>query len=176
MRRLLVVPWIAFLLFAILFAPSKLDSDVLEMSKRLTLFDWPEPALCGLWYATGTLLFIHATYYFAERPQHRPHPVLVLVASPWLGALLLLPYYALRRPDPTREPWGWPWRLLRGVLVVELVGFVLYGLIAGNLEALWSEVTHRRFSSFLLVDSVTLLALLTFARSAGVSQLPVRDR
>ena len=166
MRRLLLVPWVAFLLFASLLAPSRLESDVLEMSKRLTLFDGPDAALCGLWYATGTLLFIHATYYFAERPQHRPHPLLVLAASALFGALLLLPYYALRTPHPTREPWAWPWRLLRVVLLVELIGFVLYGVIAGDLHALWYEVTYRRFSSFLLVDSVTLLALLAFARSA----------
>lgn len=162
MRRLLLVPWIAFLLFAIAFAPSALDSDVLEMSKRLTLFD-AEPALCGLWYATGTLLFVHGTYYFAERPQHRPHPLIVLVVSPLLGALALLPYYALRRPDPARQPWGWPWRLLRIVLAIEFVGFLGYGVIAGDLAALWYEITHRRFSSFLAVDCVLLLALLATA-------------
>lgn len=162
MRRLLLLPWLAFLVFAIVLAPSKIDSDVLEMTKRLTLFDG-DPAVCALWYATGTLLFVHATYYFAERPQHRPHPLIVLGVSPWFGALVLLPYYALRLPAPERQPWPWPWRLLRGVLLVELVGFVLYGAIAGDVHVLWHEVTHRRFSSFLLVDCVTLLVLLAFA-------------
>ena len=131
MRRWLLLPWVAFLVFAIVLAPSELESDVLSMSKQLTLFDGP-PALCGLWYATGTLLFLHATYYFAERPQHRPHPLLVLLVSPWFGALALLPYYALRTPAPEREPWGWPWRWLRLLLVAELVGFVLYGQLGPN--------------------------------------------
>src|SRR5688500_19974112 len=81
MRGWLLLVWFAFLLFAIVFAPSQLETDILEMSKRLTLFDWHDPALCALWYATGTVLFVHATFYFAERPQHRPHPALVLVRS-----------------------------------------------------------------------------------------------
>jgi hypothetical protein len=167
MRRLLLVPWVAFLVFAIVLAPSTLESDVLAMSARLTLFD-ADPALCGLWYATGTLLFIHATYYFAEQPQYRPHPLLVLAVSPLFGALALLPYYALRRPHPTRKPWAWPWRLLRGVLLVELVAFVVYGLVAGDVNVLVYEITHRRFTSFLFVDSVMLLALLAYARRRAV--------
>lgn len=161
MRVGLLLLWVAFLVFAVL-APSTLESDVLEMSKRLTLFDWPNPALTGLWYATGTLLFVHATYYFAQR--YRPHPLLVLIVSPLFGALVLLPYYALRRPHPTREPWSLPWRLLRIVLVLEFVGFLAYGAIAGELGALWDDVTHRKFSSFLLVDCVLLLSLLLVAR------------
>jgi hypothetical protein len=159
-RAWLWIPWGAFLLFATVLAPSELPSDVLEMSKRLTLFDWPEPALTGLWYATGTLLFLHATFYFAERPQHVPHSLLVLIVSPLLGALVMLPYYALRRPHPTREPWRLPWRLLRVVLALEFVGFLAYGAIAGDVGALWDEITHRRFSAFLIVDCVILLALL----------------
>jgi RsiW-degrading membrane proteinase PrsW (M82 family) len=162
MRRWLLIPWGALLVWATMLAPSNLESDWLEMSRRLTLFE-ADPALCGLWYATGTLLFLHGTYYFAERPQHRPHPLLVLVASPLLGALLLLPYYALRTPS-VREPWSWPWRLLRGLLVAELVGFVLYGVLAGDLRVLWYEITHRGFSSFLFVDCLTLAALLGYAR------------
>lgn len=163
MRIGLLVLWVAFLVFAVL-APSELESDVLEMSKRLTLFDGPDPALTGLWYATGTLLFIHATYYFAERPQHRPHPLLVLIVSPLFGALVMLPYYALRRPHPTRAPWSLPWRLLRIVLLLEFAGFLIYGAVAGDLGALWADITHRRFSSFLLVDCVLLLSLLLVAR------------
>jgi hypothetical protein len=80
----------------------------------------------------------------------------------------MLPYYALRRIDPTREPWSWPWRLLRYILLVEFVGFVLYGVVAGDLGELWYEITHRRFSSFLIIDCVLLLALLPLARSAPI--------
>ena len=164
MRRWLLLVWLAFLVFATVFAPSELETDILEMSKRLTLFDWHNPALCALWYATGTVLFGHATFYFAERPQHRPHPMLVLVLSPIFGALLMLPYYALRKVDPTRAPWSWPWRLLRYILLVEFLGFVLYGVVAGDLGELWYEITHRRFSSFLFIDCLLLLALLLVAR------------
>jgi hypothetical protein len=169
MCRWLLLVWFAFLVFATVFAPSQLETDILEMSKRLTLFDWHNPALCGLWYATGTVLFGHATFYFAERSQHRPHPMLVLMLSPIFGALLMLPYYALRQVDPTRAPWSLPWRLLRYILVVEFVGFVLYGVIAGDLAELWYEITHRRFSSFLVIDFVLLLALLPFARSSTIA-------
>jgi hypothetical protein len=159
-RRALLPVWAALLVHTILFAPSSLPSDVLEMTRRLTLFDGPDPALCALWYVTGIMLFLHATIYMAERPQHRPHPLPVLLMSPLLGSLVLLPYYALRRRDASRQPWRWPWRLLRAVLLAELVGFSLYGLIAGDPGALWVEVTHRRFSHFLLIDCAILVALL----------------
>ena len=49
---------------------------------------------------------------------------------------------------------------MRTVLLVELVGFSLYGWIAGDLTALWYEVTHRRFSCFLIIDCAILVALL----------------
>jgi hypothetical protein len=89
--------------------------------------------------------------------------IVVLVLSPIFGALVLLPYYALREVDPTRAPWSWPWRLLRSILLVELVGFVVYGAVVGDLGELWHEITHRRFSSFLVVDCILLLALLPLA-------------
>jgi hypothetical protein len=166
MRRTLLVVWVALVVHTVVFAPAALPSPMLELGRRLTLFDWPERALPALWYATGAVLFLHATFYLAERPQHRPHPLPVLLASPIFGSLILLPYYALRRREPVRQPWRWPWRLLRYVLIVELVGFSLYGLLAGDLAALWHEVTHRRFSHFLLIDCAIMLALLP-AMAAG---------
>lgn len=159
-RALLLSLLALFLLETLFLAPAALPTDLLGLSLRLTRFDWPEPALCGLWYATGVLLFLHATYYFSERPQHAPHPLLVLVLSPIFGSLLLLPYYAFRRPAPAREPWRLPWSLLRAVLFVELAGFLLYGIIAGDPSALWLEITQRQFSHFLVIDFVILAATL----------------
>jgi hypothetical protein len=159
-RALLLSAWALFIVVTLFLGPSALPSDLLDMSRRLTLFDWPEPVLTGLWYATGVLLFLHATYYLSERPQHAPHPLPVLILSPLFGSLLLLPYYALRRPAPARQPWPWPWKLLRYVLIAELVGFLLFGIIAGDLATLWREIAQRRFSYFLFVDFLTLAALL----------------
>lgn len=159
-RTLLLAIWALFIVETLLLGPSALPSDLLGMSRQLTLFAWPEPALCGLWYATGVLLFLHATYYFSERPQHTPHPLLVLLLSPLFGSAVLLPYYAFRRPAPARAPWRWPWKLLRYVLLIELAGFTLYGIVLGDLSALWREIAQRKFSHFLFVDFVTLAALL----------------
>ncbi len=158
-RFALVVTWLAFLVDTIFLAPSTLPSP-LDLAWRLTLFDWPEPALISLWYCTGVVLFLHPTFTMAESPQSRPRGSTLLLPGVLFGSLLLLPYYAFRRVAPDHAPWRWPWRLLRGILLVELLGFAAYGIIGGNFAALWREVTERRFSHFLFLDFLLLSALL----------------
>jgi hypothetical protein len=158
----LLAAWIAFLADVVL-APSSLPST-LDMATRLTVFDWPEPSLVALWYATGSVIFLHTTYYASERPQAKPHPLLVLPLAIVFGSAAMLPYYAWRRPDPAREPWRLPWRALRTVLVLELVAALAYGLARGDLSALWTEVTQRRFSHVLAVDFAMLSVLLIARR------------
>jgi len=170
-RRLLWLAWIGLVVDTIFFAPSALPSP-LDLGWRLTAFQWGEPSLVALWYATGIVLFLHATCLLAEEPLSFPHPLWMLVLSPIFGSLVTLPYYALRRPDPRRAAWRWPFAALRAVLIAELIGFALYGAIAGDLRALWHEVGARRFSHFLLADFALLSAQLALLASGALTPGP----
>jgi hypothetical protein len=164
-RRLLILIWLMLIADTVFFAPSELPSP-LEMGWRLVVFDWPEPGLVALYYATGIILFMHAAFLLAETRQSKPHALPVLLVSPLFGSFIMLPFYALRRRGPARVPSRLPWRLLRYLLLGELVAAALYATLVGNLGALWHDITHRRFSHVLLVDFV-LLSLLLLLLIAG---------
>jgi hypothetical protein len=170
-RRLLLLIWLMLIVDAVFLAPSELPSS-LEMGWRLVVFDWPEPGLIALYYATGILLFLHASFLLSETRYSQPHALPVLLLSPLFGSFIMLPFYALRRLGPARVPRRLPWRVLRYVLLGELLAAALYAVLAGNLGALGHDITHRRFSHVLLVDFVLLSGLLLLL-SAG--KLAPRD-
>lgn len=170
---LLLATWVGLLIDLIWLAPSRLPSS-LELFVRAAAFDRRtfDPSVIGLFYATGIVVTLHASLVWAEDYASTPHPVVLVILGYAFGSLFFLPYYAWRRAGQKR-PSVRPWPaspFIRGVLVLELAAACAYAIVAGSFANLWSEVSGRWFSHFLLLDFITLVALLILLRAGKLTR------
>jgi hypothetical protein len=166
---LLIAVWAFMLVDLVWLAPSRLPSS-LDLFVRALTFDRRtfDPALIGLFYATGSLVTLHASLVWAEEYDSKPHPLLLVLIGYAFGSLFFLPYYAWRRAGQRRPgPRPWPAApVTRWILALELLAAGGYAIVAGRFANLRNEVTGRWFSHFLLMDFV-VLSLLLLALRAG---------
>jgi hypothetical protein len=167
-KVLLTAVWMLFVGDLLWLAPSRLPSP-LQLFVRAVVFDTStfDPSILGLFYATGVVVTLHASFVWAEEYESRPHPIALVLLGNALGSVFFLPFYAWRRTGPKREgPPPWPAsKALRWILVLELAAALAYASIAGSFAALRAEVTGRWFSHYLVIDFVVLsLLLLVHAR------------
>jgi hypothetical protein len=167
--------WVLMLVDLLWLAPSRLPSS-LDLFVRAVLFDRRtfDPALIGLFYATGILVTLHASLVWAEEYDTKPHPIALLPIGYAFGSLFFLPYYAWRRAGQKR-PSVRPWLaapVTRWVLGLELLVAGGYAIVAGRFASLWTEVTGRWFSHFLLMDFFVLLLLLLALRAGKLAPNP----
>jgi hypothetical protein len=165
---LLTVVWVAMLVDLAWLAPHRLPSP-LALYVRAVVFDRGtfDPALIGLFYATGALVTLHASLVWAEEYETRPHPIAIVLIGYAFGSLFFLPWYAWRRAGQKRlgaRPWAAA-PVTRWVLGFELLVAGGYAIVAGRFANLWTEVTGRWFSHFLAIDFCVLLLLLVALRA-----------
>jgi hypothetical protein len=152
-------------------APSRLPSS-LELFVRAAVFDRGtfDPALIGLFYATGVVVTLHASLVWAEEYDSQPHPIALVLLGYALGSLFFLPWYAWRRAGQKRTTRPWPAApMTRWILGLELAAALGYAVVAGRFANLWTEVSERRFSHFLLADFVVLSMLLIALRAGKLA-------
>jgi hypothetical protein len=176
---LLIATWVLMLIDLLWLAPSRLPSS-LDLFVRAALFDRRtfDPALIGLFYATGVLVTLHASLVWAEEYESKPHPIALVLIGYALGSLFFLPYYAFRRSGSPR-PSGRPWPaapVIRWILGLELLVAGGYAIVAGRFANLWTEVTERWFSHFLLMDFVVLFLLLLALRAGKLAPIKASSR
>ena len=171
---LLVAAWVFMLVDLLWLAPSRLPSS-LDLFVRALTFDRRtfDPALIGLFYATGIVVTLHASFVWAEEYESSPHPIALVLIGYAFGSLFFLPWYAWRRAGQ-RRPSARPWPaepVVRWILGLELLGAIGYAIVAGRFANLWTEVTERWFSHFLLVDFLILVVLLLALRAGKLAPI-----
>jgi hypothetical protein len=171
---LLIGTWGVMLVDLIWLAPSRLPSS-LDLFVRAAAFDRStfDPAMIGLFYATGILVTLHASLVWAEDHETKPHPLALVLLGYAFGCLFFLPYYAFRRAGQRRnDPRPWPARpIIRWILLFELLVAGGYAIVAGHAASLWNEVSGRWFSHFLLLDFCILLLLLIAQRAGKLAPI-----
>jgi hypothetical protein len=175
---LLIATWLAMLVDVVWLAPSRLPSS-LDLFVRALVFDRRtfDPALIGLFYATGILVTLHASLVWAEEYDSQPHPIALVLIGYAFGSLFFLPYYAWRRAGRRRpSPRPWPAApVTRWILGLELLAAGGYAMVAGHFANLWTEVTGRWFSHFLFLDFCILLLLLLALRAGKLAPMGPAD-
>ncbi len=155
--------WIGFVSYAFLLAPPN-QPDTFELIQRLSSGDWDgiNPLIIALFNLMGIWPMIYACLLLADGRDQNLRAWPFLVGSFGLGAFTLLPYLALRQPNPTFT--GAKTVLIRildaritGVLLAAgAIALLVYGFSQGN----WADYVHewqtRRFVHVMSLDFVLL--------------------
>lgn len=185
MRQTLILwlIWLCFIGYAFAFAPPN-HPDTLALIQDLSTGQWSEinPAIVALFNAMGIWPLIYSALLFADgRGQSLPAWPFA-VGSFAFGAFALLPYLALRHPNPTfrREPdrlirlldsrWlGW-------AIAIGTVGLLTYGAIWGDWSDFVQQWQNSRFIHVMSLDFCLLCGLVGTLLGDDMARRSLSDR
>ncbi|MGP1386237.1 MAG: DUF2834 domain-containing protein [Thainema sp.] len=155
--------WIGFVSYAVLLAPPN-QPDTFDLILRLSTGDWQgiNPLIIALFNLMGIWPMIYACLLLADGRNQKLWAWPFLIGSFGLGAFTLLPYLALRQPNPMfTGSKNWLIRILdariTGVLLaVGAIALLIYGFSQGNWSDYIYEWQTRRFVHVMSLDFVLL--------------------
>lgn len=155
--------WVGFASYAFVLAPPD-QPDTLELIKNLSTgqVEGINPLIIALFNIMGLWPLIYCCVLFLDGRGQKLPAWLFATASFGVGAFALLPYLALRQPNPSFEGQkNWflkifDSRYLGAILATGAIGLVSYGLTEGN----WSDFVQQwQTSRFIHVMSLDFCLL-----------------
>ncbi|MGJ3247091.1 MAG: DUF2834 domain-containing protein [Elainellaceae cyanobacterium] len=166
-KRLLAgVIWIGFIGYAFLLAPPD-QPNTWPLIQQLSTGDWDDinPLIVSLFNLMGVWPLIYCCVLVADGQGQRVPAWIFLLGSFAVGAFALLPYLALRQPNPTFAGPKNLWLKLLDSRITGLAiatgasGFLAYGLIAGDWGAFIQQWQTSRFIHVMSLDFCLLCVL-----------------
>ncbi|NJN85730.1 MAG: DUF2834 domain-containing protein [Leptolyngbyaceae cyanobacterium SL_7_1] len=158
--------WIGFIAYASLLAPPN-DPDTIDLITELSTGRWDgiNPLVIALFNIMGVFPMIYSSVLLLDGRGQKTPAWIFVVGSFAVGAFAILPYLALRRPNPTfvgEKNWLLKWLDSRwnGIaLTLGSIGLLVYGLTAGNWADFVQQWQSSRFIHVMSLD-FCLLCLL----------------
>ncbi|MDX1978311.1 MAG: DUF2834 domain-containing protein [Pseudanabaenaceae cyanobacterium bins.68] len=162
--------WLSFGIYAFGFAPPE-AGNTSELIQDLIAGKWQQinPVVVALFNLMGVLPAMYAAILFADGKGQKVPASWFVLLSFGIGAFGLLPYFALRQPNPTfdgtKNFWirFWDSRLTGLGLTAIAITLLIYGLKTGDFGANWADyVVQFRTNRFIHVMTLDfgLLCLL----------------
>lgn len=159
--------WLGFILYAFLLAPPD-DPQTLPLIQDLATGNWDgiNPLVVALFNVLGLLPVAYASFLLPDGHGQRIRAFPFALAAFAVGAFALLPYLALRQPNPTApNPKSTLLKLLdtrwTGALVsLGIVTLLLYGTTQGNWSDFWQQWQTSRFVHVMSLDFVLTCLLV----------------
>ncbi len=159
--------WVAFLGYATVLAPPD-QPETLDLIVNMSTGEWDgiNPAILALFNLMGIWPFLYLMFLYSDGRGQRLPAALFGVVSFATGAFAILPYLALRRPNPGfAGPVGWWLRIhdsrwLGVVLLVASVVLVGWGVTAGDWGDFVSQWQTSRFIHVMSLDFLMLSGLI----------------
>lgn len=158
--------WLSFISYAFFFAPPN-QQDTFDLIVDLSTGNWQgiNPLIISLFNLMGILPMIYACFLFIDGKGQKIWAWLFAITSFGVGAFALLPYLALRQPNPD---WQGEKNLLLKILDSPVTGIALtvgtivllsFGLLYGN----WADFIQQwQTSRFIHVMSLDFCILCLF--------------
>lgn len=158
--------WLGFIIYAFVFAPPD-RADNFELIKNLCIGQWQgiNPLVIALFYLMGVWPMIYSAVLFTDGRGQKIPAWPFATASFAVGAFALLPYLALRTPNP--QFIGKKNGLIKQIdarstgifLAIAALILVIYGLVAGDWSNFGQQWQTSRFIHVMSLD-FCLLCLL----------------
>ncbi len=155
--------WLAFVIYSFGFSPPD-QPETLELIQRLIAGPWQgiNPLIVALFNIMGIWPLAYACVLFADGRGQKIPAWPFVIGSFALGAFALIPYLALRQPNPGfvgeigKGLKFWESRGLAIGLLMGGLGLLIYGLLEGN----WADfVVQWQTSRFIHVMSLDFCVL-----------------
>ena len=175
--------WIGFVLYAFLFAPPD-RSDTLALIQSLSTGNVQgiNPLIVALFNIMGILPLLYACMiYFDGRGQKLP-AWLFSAASFGVGIFALLPYMALRQPNPSFAGEKNLWlkitdsRWLGGAIALGAVALLTYGISQGNWQDFVQQWQTSRFIHVMSLDFCLLCLLFPVLLPDDMARRGLKDQ
>ncbi|MEX0267651.1 DUF2834 domain-containing protein [Leptolyngbyaceae cyanobacterium UHCC 1019] len=158
--------WLGFVIYAFGFAPPD-QPDTLDLIKRLSTaqVEGINPLIVALFNIMGVLPVMYACLLYADGRGQRLPAWAFSTASFAVGAFALLPYLALRQPNPSFEgKKTWLIKLLDSRILgvgvaIAAISLVTYGISQGDWQDFVAQWQTSRFIHVMSLD-FCLLCLL----------------
>lgn len=158
--------WLAFVSYAFLLAPPN-QPDTFELIKNLSTGNWDgiNPLVIALFNIMGVMPMLYSCLLFLDGRGQKVPAWPFAIASFGVGAFMILPYLALRQPNPVfmGEKNGLlkllDSRWLAIALSLSAVGLLAYGISAGDWANFAQQWRTDRFIHVMSLD-FCLLCLL----------------
>ncbi|MGJ3252550.1 MAG: DUF2834 domain-containing protein [Elainellaceae cyanobacterium] len=165
-RFMFGVIWIGFIGYAFLLAPPD-QPDTWMLIQDLSTGNWDaiNPLIVSLFNLMGIWPLIYGCVVVADGQGQRISAWIFWLVSFAVGAFALLPYLALRQPNPTFAGPKNLWlkildsRLTGLAIATGASGFLVYGLIAGDWAAFIQQWQTSRFIHVMSLDFCLLCVL-----------------
>ncbi|SKB14503.1 conserved membrane hypothetical protein [Planktothrix sp. PCC 11201] len=158
--------WLGFTLYAFIFAPTD-QPETLDLIKNLSTGNWTgiNPLIIALFNIMGIWPLIYSCVLFIDGHGQKIPAWLFATLSFGVGAFAILPYLALRQPNPQfsgKKSWFikiLDSRITGLLLTIGTIILVIYGLTQGNWEDFIQQWQTSRFIHVMSLDFL-LLSLL----------------
>jgi hypothetical protein len=159
--------WLGFITYAFFLAPPN-QPDTAELIKNLSTgqFAGINPLVVALFNLMGVLPLIYWCFLFLDGRGQRVRAWIFGVASLGVGAFALLPYLALRQPNPSfsgKKTWVlklFDSRLTGVVLAIATLGLLGYGITQGDWVDFLNQWHTNRFIHVMSLDFCLLNLLI----------------
>jgi len=158
--------WLAFVSYAFLLAPPN-QPDTFELIKNLSTGNWDgiNPLVIALFNIMGVMPMLYSCLLFLDGRGQKVPAWPFAIASFGVGAFMILPYLALRQPNPVfmGEKNGllklFDSRWLAIAVSISAIGLLIYGISAGDWANFVQQWRTDRFIHVMSLD-FCLLCLL----------------
>jgi hypothetical protein len=175
--------WVGFIGYSVVLAPPD-QPDTFDLIRELSTGQWDgiNPLIIGLFNMMGIWPLIYGALLITDGQGQSLSAWPFAIASFALGAFALLPYLALRKPNPNRI--DDPPMLIRiansrwfGVAIaLGMIGFLSYGLIGGDWGDFVMQWHQSKFIHVMSLDFCMLCALVGALLGDDMARRGLGDR
>ena len=175
--------WAGFIAYAFLFAPPN-QPDTLTLIQNLSTGQWDgiNPAVIALFNILGVLPLLYLSVLLLDGREQKIPAWPFAAGSFGVGAFALIPYLALRQPNPTfTGQKNWLLKILDsritgGLIALGAIGLLVYGITAGD----WSDFAQQwqtsRFVHVMSLDFCLVCLLFPVLLPDDMARRGLRDQ